>query len=140
MGYLHKSPTWQQMQVNDSHQSNVMVIDEYVTLTPMQWLNQLSRHFVRKPSYITNPLFNSNQVFFSFNLPIRDSCCSYQTCAFSISVRLSLSNLPSVGQPNSIFALGSIRIRLFFLFIMGEKGSVGLGFSVFYLPIEFVLK
>ena len=37
MGYLHKSPTWQQMQVNDSHQSNVMVIDEYVTLTPMQW-------------------------------------------------------------------------------------------------------
>ena len=43
MGYLHKSPTWQQMQVNDSHpishQSNVMVIDEYVTLSQMQWLN-----------------------------------------------------------------------------------------------------
>ena len=36
MGYLHKSPTWQQMQVNDSLQSNVMVIDEYVTLTPKQ--------------------------------------------------------------------------------------------------------
>ena len=97
MGYLHKSPTWQQMQVNDSHQSNVMVIDEYVTLTPMQWPYQLSRHFVRKPSFI-KPLFYSNQVFFTFNLPIRDSCCSYQTCAFSISVRLSLTYRPSGSQ------------------------------------------
>ena len=139
MGYLHKSPTWQQMQVNDSHQSNVMVIDEYVTLTPMQWLNQLSRHFVRKPSYITNPLFNSNQVFFLSICQLEILVVPIRHAHFQL-VSDSLSNLPSVGQPNSIFALGSIRIRLFFLFIMGEKGSVGLGFSVFYLPIEFVLK
>ena len=117
MGYLHKSPTWQQMQVNDSHQSNVMVIDEYVTLTPMQWLNQLSRHFVRKPSYITNPIFNSNQVFFLsicqleiLVVPIRHAHFQLVSDSLSLTYRPSGSQTrysPSVrsGFASSFFSL-----------------------------------
>ena len=55
-------------------------------------------------------------------------------------LKLTLGNLPSIWEPDSIFSFCPVWLFFFFLFVMSKKSSISLSFTFINFPSKGILK